>query len=93
MKADKAKTLAMISKEEGGFKDRDIYAVCTGLDGKIAAHPNPDRIGLIQKDNKDVTGKAYGEEIVKVAEEGKFAEVSYMFHRPGADNTPGQKVS
>ena len=93
MKADKAKTLAMISKGEGGFRDRDLYAVCTGPDGKIAAHPNPDRIGLVQKDNKDVTGKAYGEEIVKVAQEGKFAEVSYMFPRLGADKTPVQKVS
>jgi single cache domain-containing protein len=92
MKADKAKTLALISKGEGGFKDRDLYAVCTGPDGKIAAHPNPDRIGVVQKDNKDVTGKAYGEEITKVAAEGKIAEVSYMFPRLG-DKTPVQKVS
>lgn len=34
MKADKAKTLAMINKGEGGFKDRDLYPACSSVDGK-----------------------------------------------------------
>ena len=93
MKADPAKTMAQINKGEGGFKDRDLYPVCIGSDGKFAAHPITERIGLAVKDIKDVTGKAYGEEFLKVAAEGKFAEVSYMFPRPGADKTPVQKVS
>jgi hypothetical protein len=37
--------------------------------------------------------QAFGAEIENVAEEGKFAEVSYMFPRPGADKTPVAKVS
>ena len=94
MKADTAKTIAQINKGEGGFKDRDLYAVCVGPDGKVVAHgADQTRIGLIMKDVKDVTGKAYGAEFVNVAVEGKFAEVSYMFPRPGADKTPVQKVS
>jgi hypothetical protein len=28
VKADKAKTLDMINKEEGGFLDRDLYVFC-----------------------------------------------------------------
>jgi hypothetical protein len=93
MKADPAKTIAQINKGEGGFKDRDLYPVCIGSDGKFVAHPIAERIGLVVKDIKDVTGKAYGEEFIKVAAEGKFAEVSYMFPRPGDDKTPVQKVS
>jgi len=93
MKTDPAKTIAQINKGEGGFKDRDLYPVCIGSDGKFIAHPIAERIGLVVKDIKDVTGKAYGEEFLKVAAEGKFAEVSYMFPRPGEDKTPVQKVS
>ena len=93
VKADKAKALGMFNKGEGGFKDRDLYPVCIGSDGKFVAHPITERIGLVVKDIKDVTGKAYGEEFIKVAAEGKFAEVSYMFPRPGDDKTPVQKVS
>jgi hypothetical protein len=93
MKADPAKTLVEINKGESGFRDRDLYVFCTGPDGKVVAHPDPSRIGLLQKDNKDVNGKPYGAEFAKVAEEGKIGEVDYMFPRPGADKTPVQKVS
>jgi hypothetical protein len=93
IKADKAKTLAMINKGEGGFVDRDLYAACSTLDGKVTAHPDQTRLGMNRNDMKDVTGKAYGQEILKVAAEGKIAEVTYMFPRLGADRTPVQKVS
>jgi hypothetical protein len=91
MKADAAKTIAQINKGEGGFKDRDLYPVCS-QDGKIVANPDSTRIGMMRKDIKDSTGKAFGAEMENVAEEGKFAEVSYMFPRPGTDKTPVAKV-
>ena len=93
IKADKSKALAMINKGEGGFKDRDLYPACSGLDGKVTAHPDKTRIGMDRNSMKDETGKAYGAEIMKVASEGKIAEVSYKFPRPGADKTPVQKVA
>ena len=93
MKADKAKTLTMINKGEGGFKDRDLYPACSGLDGKVTAHPDKTRIGMDRNTMKDEKGKAYGSEIMKVAAEGKIAEVSYMFPRPGPDKTPVPKVA
>ena len=93
IKADKGKTLAMINKGEGGFVDRDLYPACATVDGKVVAHPDPTRIGLNRNDMKDVSGKPYGPEVQKVAVEGKIAEVSYLFPRPGADKTPVQKVS
>jgi len=35
LKADKAKTLDMINKGEGGFLDRDLYVFCANVsDGK-----------------------------------------------------------
>jgi signal transduction histidine kinase len=93
MEADPANTIAQINKGDGRFKDRDLYVFCYA-DGKVVAHGNDaTRVGLLTKDLKDATGKFYGEEMLRVAEEGKVAEVSYMFPRPGADTTPGPKVA
>jgi signal transduction histidine kinase len=44
------------------------------------------------KDLKDKTGKPLGEEMYKVAQDGKISEVSYMWPRPGQTD-PVQKVS
>src|SRR5262245_58110561 len=93
IKADKAKALEMINKGQGGFKDRDLDPACSGLDGKVTAHVDQARIGMDRNTMKDSKGKAYGTEIMKVAQEGKISEVSYMFPRPGPDNTPVQKVA
>jgi len=51
-------------------------------DGKFTAHPT--LAGQSLKDLRDKAGKAFGEEIYKVAEEGKVNEVAYMWPRPGA---------
>jgi hypothetical protein len=93
IKADKAKALAMINKGEGGFKDRDLYPACSGLDGKVTAHVDQTRLGMDRNTMKDSKGNPYGVEIMKVAAEGKITEVSYMFPRPGPDKTPVQKVA
>jgi len=42
---------------------------------------------------KDKTGKAFGQETYDDAKEGQISEISYMFPRPGADQTPVPKVS
>jgi signal transduction histidine kinase len=92
VKADKTKALDQIQKGEAGFKDRDLYAFCAAAgDGVITAHPTLK--GKNIRDIKDKDGKALGEEMMKVASEGKIEEVSYMWPRPGADTTPVQKVS
>lgn len=80
MKADPAKTVSQINRGEGGFRDRDLYPTCAGPDGKNIAHPDPARIGLVQRDIKDVTGKPYGAEFAS-AVEGEFTEVTYMYPR------------
>ncbi len=88
VKADKAKALDNFTKGEAGFKDRDLYPFCGGPDGKFTAHPT--LAGQSLSDLKDKAGKAFGEEIYKVAEEGKVTEVAYMWPRPGATD-PVQK--
>ena len=91
VKADKAKALADFQAGAGGFKDRDLYVFCAGPDGIITAHPAIK--GQQIKSLVDKNGKKLGEEIVANAADGKIAEVSYMWPRPGADTTPVQKVS
>ena len=99
LKADKAKTIDMINKGEGGFLDRDIYPFCANVsDNVTVAIGNPAVKALIGKDNrglKDSTGKAFGEELYAAGKkpEGEITEVSYLFQKPGADKTPVPKVS
>lgn len=91
VKADKAKALDQMQKGENGFKDRDLYMFCANAgDGILTAHPALK--GTKMQTIKDKDGKALGEEMMKVAAEGKVAEVTYMWPRPG-DTTPVQKVS
>jgi signal transduction histidine kinase len=84
VKADKAKALLEFSKGENGFKDRDLYVFCIGADGRIDAHPNATLMGQDAKNMKDKNGKAFADEMLKVAQEGKFNQVDYMFPRPGS---------
>jgi len=90
LKADKAGALAQFTKGEGGFKDRDLYPFCGGPDGMFTAHPK--LVGKSLKELKDKAGKALGAEMYEVAKEGKVAEVTYMWPRPGSTD-PVAKVS
>ena len=98
VKADKAKTLGMINKGEGGFLDRDLYVFCFNLsDGKqVAAGSNNSRkvLGQDVRTLKDATGKVWGQDLyAAAANEGQITEVSYMFPKPGTDTTPVAKTS
>jgi Single Cache domain 2 len=99
VKADKAKALDMFAKGEGGFLDRDLYPFCFNIsDGKILPFANPNGKQLFGQDErtvKDATGKAFGLEFYVAAQkpEGQITEVSYMFPKPGANNTPVPKVT
>ncbi|UWU79109.1 chemotaxis protein [Bradyrhizobium huanghuaihaiense] len=87
IKADPVATIEQINKGAPTFSDRDLYPTCAGPDGKMVANPNPARLGIVQKDSKDASGKPYGEELAK-AQEGVVSEVSYLSPRPGTDKTP-----
>jgi hypothetical protein len=83
LEADEERALALFTSGHGGFIDRDLYVFCGGPDGMLTAHPY--FMGVNLKGFKDKTGKATGEEIYAIAEEGKFAEVSYKWKRPGQE--------
>ena len=99
LKADKAKTLDMINKGEGGFLDRDLYPFCFNIsDGQIVAVGNPKTKGLLGLDRGTLKGftKGFGLDVYTAAQkpEGEITEVSYLFPRPGSDTTPvSKKVS
>jgi hypothetical protein len=91
--ADKAKAFDMFNKGEGGFKDRDLYPFCgNASDGTMTAHPSPQVRAMKMADIKDKSGYALGAEMMKVAAEGKIAEVAYKWPRPGSEE-PVDKVS
>ncbi|MDE5440860.1 chemotaxis protein [Bradyrhizobium sp. CSA207] len=92
IKADPGETISQINKGDPKFSDRDLYPTCAGPDGRMVANPNPARLGIVQKDSKDASGKPYGEELAR-AQEGVVSEVSYLSPRPGADKTPVQKIA
>ena len=85
VKADKADALAMFTKGEGGFKEKDLYVFCGGTDGNFSAHgAKAELIGKSMKGLMDKAGKPVGEEFYK-ATEGKVSEASYMWPRPGEE--------
>jgi signal transduction histidine kinase len=90
LKKDKAAALAKFNKGERGFKDRDLYPFCVGPDGITTAHPT--HVAKNVKEIKDNNGKLFGEEMFKIAEEGKLKEVTYMWPKPGGTK-PVKKVS
>ena len=82
LRADKQKALAAFTHGAKGFSQRDLYVFCFGPDGKLDAHPNPTMIGKDASLLKDKDGKALGLEILKAAQPGSFAEVTYWWPQP-----------
>ncbi len=91
LKADKSRALDLFTSGDGGFIKGDLYVFCGGADGLLTAHPYV--MGLNLKDFKDKTDMATGEKIYAVAEEGKFAQVSYKWLRPGGGEEHVDKIS
>lgn len=92
LRQDKTAALASFNKGERGFRDRDLYPFCAGPDGTVTAHSNPTEVGKNLKQIKDKQGKAFGEEMFKIAEPGKTKEVTYRWFKPGGTK-PVRKVS
>jgi hypothetical protein len=96
VKADETKAIDMFNKGENGFyiKDRDLFPFCfTKADGKIVATQTKQALGKDVRTFKDKSGKAFGQEIYNDAKNDQISEVSYVFGKPGAEQTPVPKVS
>ena len=79
----KDKGYAEISNKQGQFKDRDLYLVVYGLDGKVWAHgANEKMVGKVLIDLKDVDGKEFVSERVELAKAKPSFWQDYKFTNP-----------
>ena len=79
----KDKGYAEISNKEGQFKDRDLYLVVYGLDGKVWAHgANEKMVGRVLIDLKDVDGKEFVKERVELGKAKPSFWQDYKFTNP-----------
>lgn len=92
VKADAAGALAKFNAGDPEFRDRDLYPFCIGADGRTTAHIDPAQLRQPIRDLQDADGKAFGEEILNAAEDGKVSQVTYRFPRPGTQE-PLTKVA
>jgi hypothetical protein len=89
VKADKPKALAMFTKGEGGFKDRDLYPYCGGPDGNFTAHPT--LVGKSLKDLKDKAGKPLGRgSLRQAAKDGSISRGGLRLAASGSDRPSGE---
>ena len=63
------------------------------MDGRIVATHTKQALGKDVRTFKDKVGKAFGPELHSGAKDFQISEVSYMFGKPGAEETPVPKVS
>jgi signal transduction histidine kinase len=85
VKADEAAALTAFTAGAQGFKDRDLYVFCgDAADGTTTAHGgDAAQVGQSMRDVTDKAGKKFGEEFYRVAAEGEFNVVEYVWPRPG----------
>ncbi|MBE0623146.1 MAG: cache domain-containing protein, partial [Burkholderiales bacterium] len=77
------KGYAEISNKQGQFKDRDLYLVVYGLDGKVWAHgANEKMVGRVLIDLKDVDGKEFVKERVELGKAKPNFWQDYKFTNP-----------
>lgn len=79
----KEKGYAEITSKQGQFRDRDLYLVVYGLDGKVWAHgANEKMVGRVLIDLKDIDGKEFVRERVELAKAKSAFWQDYKFTNP-----------
>lgn len=82
VKADKLDAIVRFNANEPQFRDRDLFVFCFNSgDGTITAHEA--FVGKNIRSIRDVSGKRYGEEMYRVASEGKVSAVMFTSPLPG----------
>jgi signal transduction histidine kinase len=93
LKADSKKAIEDFNNPTAGFRDRDLYVFCAEAPAyNFTAHPKAELRGTPLAALVDKKGKKLGEELIKIAAEGKVGQVDYMFPRPGGTD-PVEKVT
>jgi cytochrome c len=79
----KDKGYAEITSKQSQFRDRDLYLVVYGLDGKVWAHgANEKMVGKVLIDLKDIDGKEFVKERVELAKTKPSFWQDYKFTDP-----------
>jgi signal transduction histidine kinase len=79
----KDKSYAEFTSKESKFRDRDLYLVVYGLDGKVWAHgANEKMVGRVMLDLKDIDGKEFVRERVELAKAKPSFWQDYKFTDP-----------
>lgn len=82
MKDDKLAAIAEFNSNAPPFRDRDLFVFCFDrADGIITAHEA--FVGRDIRTVRDIAGKRFGEEIYRVATDGKVSEVTFTSPLPG----------
>jgi len=77
------KAYAEFTTKNGKFHDRDLYLVVYGLDGKVWAHGQNERmVGKVVIDLKDIDGKEFVRERVELAKSKSSFWQEYKFTDP-----------
>ena len=77
------KAYADFTSKQTQFKDRDLYLVVYGLDGKVWAHgANEKMVGKVVIDLKDIDGKEFVRERVELAKSKPAFWQDYKFTNP-----------
>lgn len=77
------KAYAEFTSKTSKFKERDLYLVVYGLDGKVWAHGQNERmVGKVVIDLKDIDGKEFVRERVELAKSKPSFWQDYKFTNP-----------
>jgi cytochrome c len=81
--AGRDKAYAEFTSKTSKFKDRDLYLVVYGLDGKVWAHGQNERmVGKVVIDLKDIDGKEFVRERVELGKSKPNFWQDYKFTSP-----------
>jgi cytochrome c len=79
----KEKGYAEITSKQSQFRDRDLYLVVYGMDGKVWAHgANEKMVGKVLIDLKDIDGKEFVRERTELAKTKNTFWQNYKFTNP-----------
>ena len=81
--AGRDKAYAEFTSKQGKFRDRDLYLVVYGLDGKVWAHGQNERmVGKVVIDLKDIDGKEFVRERTELGKTKASFWQDYKFTDP-----------
>ncbi len=92
-KEGKAKAFAVFDDPKGRFTYRDLYIMVYDLSGKCLAHgAKRERIGKVLLEDKDVDGKQFVKERVRIAKANGKGWQEYKFLNPSSGKVE-QKIA